>query len=66
MWEKVGERKWVLLPPITNMRGRLVYMLNLCIHSLIGYIWQKSNKKKFLIQGLFFNHLQLCFMVFGL
>lgn len=59
MWDKVGERKWVLLPPITNMRGRLVYMLNLCIHSLIGYIWQKSNKK-------FFNHLQLCFMVFGL
>lgn len=53
MWEKVGERKWVLLPPITNMRGRLVYMLNLCIHSLIGYIWQKSNKKSFLSKVYF-------------
>lgn len=55
MWEKVGGRKWVLLPPITNMRGRLTYILNLCVHSLIGYI--SSPVKKFLIQGLFLNYL---------
>ena len=66
MWEKVGGRKWVLLPPITNMRGRLTYILNLCVHSLIGYIWQKSSEKVSYPRFIFELLRQLCFMVFGL
>lgn len=41
-----------MLPSITSIRGWLANMLDLCMNSLIGYIWLWSKQNKVLIQGL--------------